>query len=824
MKKTIIYLSVAILLLAQGFSFDFVQATNTDIQIVSFTTSEDPIKEDDVFNLHLIIKNNSGADISSMDIIIDSNSDFFREGAGATVSGPGSLENGAQTTVSISSLKRKSSGNRMVLEFQYTKDGESLTSVQTIFLNVTEEGQAAPSRPTDTTRFDPRIGLADGFRRPTLRAGRRSTLKLPINTNTNHSARDVAVSLEFDDRLAKHATIDQIIAQVNLDRLSSNKTEDISFTLDISPVIEEGLYQITIKYEYLNSFRNSFTRTETIHVKVTNDQTLPNIVVNRVGITNEIIHQGDVVNFFIDLKNGGSLLAKDVVVTVSGLSDQLSIFNATNVETVENIKGGRVERAHYRLIVSENAKSSNQQFSIKIEYKDEEGNKYELENNAFIFLDVKGGALKTSEIVIENIIVPTRAVSVNEDFLVSFDLKNNSNSDVKNIRVTADGGGDIIPKSLSTISVNLLRAGESKNVYFRLSALDNAITKNYRIALNLEFEKQPDGGKTKQDITEFVGVNIVNDKASRMRTVPKIIIDEFSFGAESIKAGEEFELVISFFNTNNTLEARNIKATVVSSDGSFSPLRGSNMFFIDSIPANDRVKKSITLFPKVDLLTKSYPIIVKLEYEDEKGIAQNEEGIIQQHTADLEINLPVVQEPRLKIDNISIPTEAGIGAPVKIYADFYNMGRGTLNNLIVKAEGNFDGAQLSFFVGNFAAGGSDFFEVSIFPNEIGELKGSIVFSFEDDMGRQNEIREDFSITIVENIKGGEFPLEGREMEMHEKGEMGFDMEDPMNQPRKAGAIWVIVVLSVIALGGITIFIIKSRKKRRALEEGMMTDE
>ncbi len=171
--------------------------------------------------------------------------------------------------------------------------------------------------------------------------------------------------------------------------------------------------------------------------------------------------------------------------------------------------------------------------------------------------------------------------------------------------------------------------------------------------------------------------------------------------------------------------------------------------------------------------------------------------------------------------NISIPAEAGIGTPIKIYADFYNMGRGTLNNLIVKAEGNFDGDQLSFFVGNFGAGGSDFFEVSIFPNEIGELNGSIVFLFEDDMGRQNEIREDFNITIVESMAGEELSQEDMERKMIE---MGIEMQDPMGADRKLGTVWIIGALLILTFGGIIVFVRKRRKKRRALEEGMMTDE
>ncbi len=678
---------------------------------------------------------------------------------------------------------------------------------------------AAITAPTDTRRFDPLIGLEDDFSRPVLAAGRDVVLSLPVIMGTNHTARDVEITLEFDEKLQPHLDFKAAKLLQRIDRMRARRTENVEFKFRISSLATAGNYTLKINYKYLNSFNDIFTASETIQIKVTNTRTLPELVIKDMGISTPEVRRGEVVTLYILLENRGTLPADDVVVHLTGLDNNvLTLFNATNERRLNRITGKRTGKVYYELMVADNARSSNLQFNLRVAYQDHGNNKHSLESTGFVQLDLTGVVGDRPVVIIENLQVPQQAINTQENFAITFDIKNTANTDAQNLKITIGAGGNIIPKSLNTIIHPRLAAGETKTVTFLLSATADAPTKNHAIPINIEYEEVIGNESIKHSATQYVGVNIVSDRLGQ--TVPKIIIDKFIVGTDEIqaeiKAGEEFDLTLSFFNTNRVLAVRNIKATITSADGSFTPVKGSNMFFIDYIAASGKVERSIRLFPKVDLATRSYPLTIKLEYEDELGL-RGVVGQEQQHTASIEINLPVVQEPRLKIDNLEIPPVASIGMPAPIFADFYNMGRSTLNNLLVRVEGDFEGEALSFFVGNFAPGASDFFEANIIPLAVGEQKGSLVFAFEDDMGRSIEVREDFTVMVAEMQVGdigfgnGEF-IVGLNGEFHPG-----DRVPGLN-------IVAIFALALVILAITAVVIRKIRKKRRLAREELMLDE
>ncbi len=690
------------------------------------------------------------------------------------------------------------------------------------FTSVEATTPSAITTPIDTRKFDPLVGLEHNFSRPVLPAGREVILSLPIIINANHTARDVEVTLEFDKELQPYLDFKDARLIRRIDRIRVGRTEDVEFAFRINSLAAAGNYTLKINYRYLNSFKDVFTSSETIQIKVTNTRTPPELIIKDMGISTPEARRGEVVTLYILLENMGTMPADDVVVHLMGQNNnELRLFNSTNERRLKRITGKRTGKVYYDLMVAANARSSILQFDVRVSYRDHGNNKYLLETPGFVQLDLAGVANDKPVVIIENLQVPEQAVDTQENFAITFDIKNTAAIDAQNLKITIGTGGDIIPKSLDTIIHPRLAAGETKSITFLLSTTADAASKNYAIPINIEYEEMIGNESIKHSATQYVGVNIGGNELGQ--TVPKIIIDKFTVGEEKIKAeikaGEEFDLTLSFFNTNKLLSVRNIKATITSADGSFTPVKGSNMFFIDYIAAGGRVERSIRLFPKVDLVSKSYPLTIKLEYEDELGL-RGEARQVQQHTADIEISLPVIQEPRLKIDNLEIPPVASMGMPIFIYADFYNMGRSTLNNLLVRVEGDFEGEALSFFVGNFAPGASDFFEASIMPLAVGEQKGSLIFAFEDDMGRSIEVREDFTVMVTEmqagdiNIGEGEFPI-------RPNGELypGGNGEGPgLNKVAISALVLVVLVITAVVVR-------KIRKKRRlAREEGLMLDE
>lgn len=99
--------------------------------------------------------------------------------------------------------------------------------------------------------------------------------------------------------------------------------------------------------------------------------------------------------------------------------------------------------------------------------------------------------------------------------------------------------------------------------------------------------------------------------------------------------------------------------------------------------------------------------------------------------------------------DLSMMPETFVGQPVSVYLDFYNMGKSTLYNLMITVEGDFDGQGLSYYVGNFEPGRTDYYDATFIPMNPGMQKGAILFAFEDANGKTTEIRKEFEINVME---------------------------------------------------------------------------
>ena len=82
-----------------------------------------------------------------------------------------------------------------------------------------------------------------------------------------------------------------------------------------------------------------------------------------------------------------------------------------------------------------------------------------------------------------------------------------------------------------------------------------------------------------------------------------------------------------------------------------------------------------------------------------------------------------------------------MGQSFPVTLDFYNMGRSTLYNMMVKCEGNFDIQDANYFAGNFEPGRTDYYEAYITPTEPGEIKGAVIFTFEDSWVKVLKLKE-----------------------------------------------------------------------------------
>ena len=280
----------------------------------------------------------------------------------------------------------------------------------------------------------------------------------------------------------------------------------------------------------------------------------------------------------------------------------------------------------------------------------------------------------------------------------------------------------------------------------------------------------------------------------------QIMVKSFSYGGNNIKAGSSFDLSFVLYNTSDR-NLRNIKVSG-SSDGGFVP-SGSSSFFIESMKSKGTAGGSLGFTASPDATQEAHSIIIRMSYEDAEGNSFSSEDTI---------SVPVVQQLRFVVEDVSIPSDLYVGEQSYAAVDYYNMGKTQVSNLRIRVEG--EGFELidspSTYVGNVASGASDEFSFNFIPSSAEPASGRLIFTYEDSAGQEMTDEVSFFFTA---------------MEMSMPEDWGMDME-PM-EPVKTGPGWKLYAgIAAAAIIGIIILrkILKKRKLNKQLQLDSEDDE
>jgi len=599
--------------------------------------------------------------------------------------------------------------------------------------------------------------------------------------------------------------------------LPSNITESIAITnpyqpfelkLNVLPNTPSGIYplKLNFQYDYVTSASNDSIVIEhgskdiTIYVKINSSAIQPKILVTKLATNPEFIAKGQSFQASIFYKNIGDSDISNISTKLSGLSkDTIFLESGSDAGFISNIKANSTGYITYNLKAASSISSGTYELEITFKYNG-------IEETQKVYVTISQTSTQSSNLEIKDMVFDTKQITPNENFQVSFNLLNSGPISASNIIIRAESQDpQIVPKSNSIIKIDGLKSGESKNIRFLFSPTQDAITRNYPIKITVEYQDIYSGNE-KYSIEQYVGLNAyVADRPGEDTTKgkPKLIVDKYSFEPKLVKAGQNFTMSLSFFNTNSTKTVKNIKIFLTadtvtnpdtqSSGGSvFTPVDSSNTFYIDSIAPKGKVEKNIVMFTVPDAQAKTYTLTAHFEYEDTNG---------NEYTATELIGVPVVQESKLETSEIGYVQEAYVGQPTPISVEFFNTGKVTLYNMMVKLEGDFQTENGQYFVGNFQSGSSEYFEGYVIPYQSGEVKGTLVFSFEDSTGQMQEIRKEFTLNVMEMAPSPEYP------------------EMPPIEPDNGGPnIWMFVGLGAAALVVIGLIIRKKRKSKKEIED------
>lgn len=668
-----------------------------------------------------------------------------------------------------------------------------------------------PDNTDSSSYYKPSLMIEDGLI-PEVNAGSNIAVEFELK-NTGYTATDIVVTPIFG--ADSPFTSNNLTNSIPMGSISKGSKKTVKLEMAISPTAMPGSYPIPVKisYNYVSyavdpPVKYNETYEAIVYVKISSKSTQPKLIISKNITTPEIILPGQDVKLSILFENKGSVDVKNVSVKLEGLDNDKGFYIASgsDIAYVKNVSGNLVSYADFYLKASNSIKKGAHKLSVTFSYNG-------ISETQAIYLSVGGDSEQNSNILLENLEYPTTPIKANDNFVLKFDLRNNGGVNANNVLVKVESSDPtIIPKTTSIKKINTIAADGKESLEFIFSPTADAITKNYPLNISIEYDDEfNQDSEVKHKINQYVGIYVEKSGEDSSKGKPKLIIDKYNFTPQLVRAGENFEMNLSFYNTSSNKTVKNIKIFLTAESGTntdspgagssaFTPVDSSNTFYIDSIPPRGKVEKKITMFTIPDAIAKTHTITANFEYEDSEG---NE-------LKDVElIGVPVVQNSRLETAELSYYPEAMVGQPMPISLEFYNTGKVTLYNMMVKLEGDFQTENGSSYIGNFATGSSEYFEGMVMPSEPGELKGAVLFTYEDSTGQMQELRKEFTLNVMEMPPMEEFP---GEMPMPEEGKGGF------KGILKSKWLWISIATIVAIVGGIIFYKKKKKKKEMAFDE------
>jgi hypothetical protein len=576
--------------------------------------------------------------------------------------------------------------------------------------------------------------------------------------------------------------------------LEPSQSTELVFSIDVKRYASVGSHTITVLLVDEGSNKGDILRSKNVSISISQKTTTPPAeyegnYMAAADLVHAIRPQSSIVagidnELVLTFTNKGNTVMKDTKVTLS-LPDGIFINNSSSTLSVGYMNVGTTKTVVFPLTADTNLDSKNYPINIRIDFFDKTNSPNSIEQTLYIPVQ-SGGSASIKDLAITNISIPEQ-VNKGENFTLTFQVTNNGTHDTGELRIYTEANDGLVNRTKNIFIEQSIKKGESKSYSVSYFSLDDAISKNYPIKIAVEPSSQ-----SGDQVVQYTGV-FIDDGGMQSVNTPQLMVSDYSFGGSFVQAGDEFRLNIGLTNTSSSHNLQNIKVTLDSVDGTFIPVRSSNSFFIDSIEKNGYKEHGLFLSVKPDAEQKTTSVNINMTYEDRSGNTYNATDVI---------SIPVMQETRLVVDDIIAPPELYAGMQNGVNVEFYNMGKTTLNNLRVSAEGDFDTMEsTSYYVGNMESGRSDSYNFSFIPRGAGQMEGKLVFRYEDASGNEQLLEKEFSFEIMD------MPVWNDD----------FMPIEEFDEGQSSVPWYVILIIIVVVAVGVIVFLKKRRKKKMDLE-------
>ena len=530
--------------------------------------------------------------------------------------------------------------------------------------------------------------------------------------------------------------------------------------MDVAPSTPNGTYTVNFNVTWINADGTQSSASKSVDVIVSNNNDNASIVIKDVKVSANPVIAGDNFRLSFTVVNPYNFTLKNLGVTLDGLSVRgISDTVADRVLKVPTLNAYGTKTFDIELNASEYMEEDLAQLVIKVLGFDDFNAEYSAEKDVYINLSKTNKFSSDSpRIIIDSYSMTPSWAQPGVAVTITLNLKNIGYSVASNIRVGISGFDSSIMslnEVLSEKSVGGLMGQGTTTVTFQARLSKNLI-QDVKQAIDVSFAFEDLNGRKYTDNNNIYiesKAPVKPDESVASYGKPRIIVESFSTDVEKIIAGEPFELTFVLKNTSKEIGLKNIKLSISSNAGGstggevYLPVNASNTIFVEKIDKDGTIECKMNIQAAKSVETKIYPLVLNLEYEDDKNIP---------YSGSESIGLSVTQPVKIDVTNLYAPEMMSPGEMQGISFNYSNKGRSAIYFLSVDVQGALRLADGKMDIGSIPSGYSDYFDGTLIAEDgfSGESDCKIVFAFEDASGNEMTYEYPFKVNIM---SGGDFP-------------------------------------------------------------------
>ena len=645
------------------------------------------------------------------------------------------------------------------------------------------------------------------------------TLKLKIKNEGGLKLKSAYFTVDYPKNAEGKYEINKNYSstKINLGSFGAGDIVPVTLPVKILSAATADTKSLTLNFTYKNVDGDEKKTSTTIYVDVLKNTKAPELSIVDTSISGDA-RVGKSFDAIVSLKNKGNSQAENIKVSVTDgiAADSILPNYSTGTIAAGSIKKGASSQVTIPLKVSADATKGTKAVTVVVSYEDAYGAKYETKTVIYPVVKVNKEVKKkegTPDIIIRNVTQSPLNPKAGERVTMNFEIKNTGSIDVSEFKIGPSGiaANTFSPVELDPyIYVNKLKSGATKQVSLAFD-ISEKITEGYNtIPLSYSYKYGDAGTEGTSTVTLNVNNVIAKKEDDLSKSVPKVIISNYSTSIVPLKSGEKFVFNYTLENTHKSVDATNIKVKISQAENMFTVTGGSNSTYIDKIEAGTSKECSIELQVKADATTKSYPLSIDMEYEYEGAQASPTTGKIGETVSEA-INLSVVENTRAELNGLRVDESDPlmVGSSGYLLFDFYNMGKSPINNVYATVSGDFAGAEgEKQIIGNVAAGECKSIEMMVSPSMEGDCTGTLTVYYEDSTGEKMSMSQDFTGYV--QPAGGFDP--GMDMPM-----MPEESTDTAKKPILPVWAFVLIQVAILLVGTLVARAIKIKRYKKKLE-------